>query len=388
MIVNLILKVYSRVSTEVARADVCYSSLMSELKEKIGQMIMVGLTGEELSQEEERVLRDYPFGGFILFSHNLKEPKQILFLCRSLWQTAKEHPPFIAIDQEGGRVHRLPAPFTRFPPAALLGQRDDPDLAYRFGLATARELSAVGINLNFAPVLDVHSNPNNPVIGDRSLGSDPRQVTTLGWAIIRGLKDGGIIPCGKHFPGHGETAKDSHLELPVVKKDVTSLQTVELPPFVHACRNRIESLMTAHVLYPALDPAHPATLSKAVIGKLLRQQMGYDGVVFGDDLEMQAISKNYALEESLALSVEAGVDMLLFCHETEKAVRALEFLCREAEKKKRIAAQAEASCRRIQKLKGRYLKSFTGVSEDLLTEHIGITSHQKLAEEIIEAGEH
>lgn len=361
---------------------------MATLKEKIGQLIMIGLRGEDLTQGEKSLIRDYPFGGFILFSHNLKEPKQILSLCRSLWQTAKEHPPFIAIDQEGGRVHRLPAPFTHFPPAALLGQRGDPDLAYRFGLATARELAAVGINLNFAPVLDVHSNPENPVIGDRSLGPDPRQVTTLGWAITRGLRDGGIIPCGKHFPGHGDTAKDSHLELPVVAKDQAALKGVELPPFAHACQNRIESLMTAHVLYPALDPAHPATLSKAIIGKLLRQKMGYDGVVFGDDLEMQAISKNYALEEALALSVEARVDMLLFCHETENAVRALEFLCQEVEKKKQIKAQAEASYRRIQKLKQRYLKTFTGAGEDLLTQHIGITSHQKLAEEIIKAGEH
>ena len=179
---------------------------------------MIGLEGEELTPEETRFLRDYPFGGFILFTHNLKEPKQILSLCRSLWKTARETPPFIAIDQEGGRVHHLPAPFTHFPPAAILGQTGSSDLAYRFGLVTAHELSAVGINLNFAPVLDVHSNPNNPVIGDRALSSDPRQVAVLGWAIVEGLRDGGVIPCGKHFPGHGDTAQDSHLELPVMSK--------------------------------------------------------------------------------------------------------------------------------------------------------------------------
>src|SRR3989338_7072126 len=130
---------------------------MATLKEKIGQMIMIGLKGEELTKEEEQLLRNYPFGGFILFAHNLKEPKQILSLCRSLWEIEKEHPPFIAIDQEGGRVHRLPAPFTHFPAAAALGRTGNTGLAYRFGLATARELAAVGLNLNFAPVLDVHS---------------------------------------------------------------------------------------------------------------------------------------------------------------------------------------------------------------------------------------
>ena len=180
---------------------------MATLEKQIGQMIMVGLRGEELTQEEKSLIRDYPFGGFILFSHNLKEPKQILSLCRSLWEISKEAPPLIAIDQEGGRVHRLPEPFTRFPAAALLGRTQNPDLAYRVGLATARELSAVGINLNFAPVLDLHSNPNNPVIGDRALSSDPRQVTKLGGSIIQGLRDGGVIPCGKHFPGHGDTTR-------------------------------------------------------------------------------------------------------------------------------------------------------------------------------------
>ncbi|MEK6601034.1 MAG: beta-N-acetylhexosaminidase [Candidatus Binatota bacterium] len=355
---------------------------MASLRDRIGQMIMVGLIGEELSQEEKSLLRDYPFGGFILFSHNLKEPKQILSLCRSLWGTGNGDPPFIAIDQEGGRVHRLPAPFTHFPPAALLGRTGNPDLAYRFGLAAARELSAVGINLNFAPVLDVHSNPNNPVIGDRSLGPDPKQVTTLGWSVIEGLRDGGVIPCGKHFPGHGDTAQDSHLELPVVEKDVASLQTVELPPFIHACRNQVESLMTAHVLYPALDSTYPATLSHAIIGKLLRQGLGYQGVVFGDDLGMKAISNNFPLEESVSRAVYAGVDVLLFCHETALAAEAFEHLCRRTEQEDQIKARVEESYQRIAKLKGHYLKTFAGVGKEKFENFVGPPSHRRIVEEI------
>lgn len=361
---------------------------MSELKEKIGQMIMVGLKGEELTKEEEQLLRNYPFGGFILFTHNLKEPKQILSLCRSLWEIEKEHPPFIAIDQEGGRVHRLPPPFTHFPAAAALGRTGNTDLAYSVGLATARELAAVGINLNFAPVLDVHSNSDNPVIGDRSLSPDPGEVARLGWSIIQGLRDGGIIPCGKHFPGHGDTTKDSHLELPVVEKDATALRAVELPPFVHACQNQIESLMTAHVLYPALDRDYPATLSQSIIGRLLREEIGYQGVVFGDDLEMNAITANYPLAEAVALAVRAGVDVLMFCHNKESAVRAFDFLYQKSEKDAKLEERIEESYQRIKRLKQRNLKTFTGVSEDLLTGHIGITGHQKLAEEIIKAREH
>ncbi|MBI4489560.1 MAG: beta-N-acetylhexosaminidase [Deltaproteobacteria bacterium] len=355
---------------------------MATLREKIGQMIMIGLKGEELTWEEKRLFKDYPFGGFILFSHNLREPKQILQLCRSLWGKKKELPPFIAIDQEGGRVHRLPPPFTHFPPAAAVGRTGNADLAYRVGQATARELSAVGINLNFAPVLDVHSNPNNPVIGDRSLSSDPRQVTTLGWPMIKGLRAGGIIPCGKHFPGHGDTAKDSHLELPTVEKDVATLMTVELPPFIYACRNDIESLMTAHVLYPSLDPRHPATLSHAVITQLLRQELDYEGVVFGDDLEMKAISKDYTLEETVALSVNAGVDVLMFTRQTELAIQACEFLCQRAEKEPEIKARVEESYQRIKRLKQRYITSFTGASEAELKNLIGLPQHRKIVDQI------
>ena len=349
---------------------------------------MVSLRGEEIAEEEKRLLKDYPFGGFILFSHNLKEPKQIHSLCRTVWETSKQVPPFIAIDQEGGRVHRLPAPFTRFPSAYALGRTRNPDLAYRFGLATAQELAAVGINLNFAPVLDVHSNPDNPVIGDRSLSSNPGQAAALGWAIIEGLRDGGIIPCGKHFPGHGDTITDSHVELPVVEKDLPKLKAVELAPFVHACRNRVESLMTAHVLYPSLDPIYPATLSEAIVGDLLREELGYQGVVFTDDLEMKAISENFALQEAVTLGVNAGVDVLLFCHDKESAVRAFDFLYQQAEKNAQTKARIEESYQRIKRLKQRYLKSFKGMGEDPLTERIGITSHQKLAEEIIKATEH
>jgi beta-N-acetylhexosaminidase len=353
---------------------------MSEMRGKIGQLFMVGVAGEELVPEERSLLRDYPFGGFILFRHNLKEPKQIVSLCRSLWDTAKELRPFIAIDQEGGRVHRLPPPFTHFPPAAVLGRTQNADLAYETGLATARELSAAGINLDFAPVFDVHSNPGNPIIGDRSLSSDPNEVIRLGWEMVRGLREGGVIPCVKHFPGHGDTAEDSHVELPVVSKDVDELEAVELPPFVHACGNRVEALMTAHVLYPALDPNYPATLSPRIIGVLLRAQLRYDGVVFSDDLEMKALSENYSVEEAVQRSLLAGVDVRLFCHNTEKAAAAFDFISAEIERSAELKDQAEQSYRRIRKLKTRKFTTFSGASPEELETLIG--AHRKIVAEI------
>jgi beta-N-acetylhexosaminidase len=354
---------------------------MSELRQKIGQMFVVGLAGDEIGAEERKLFRDYPFGGFIFFNHNLKTPQQILSLCRSLWQTSGDIPPFIAIDQEGGRVHRLPPPFTHFPPAAALGKARNADLAHRAGMAMARELSAVGINLNFAPVLDVRSNPDNPIIGDRSLGSDPTDVARFGWEVVRGLREGGVIPCVKHFPGHGDTAEDSHLKLPVVGKSLDELKSVELPPFVHACRNDIETLMTAHVVYPALDPIYPATLSLSIVGELLRGELGYDGVVFSDDLEMKAISDNYSAEDTLLLAVSAGIDILLFGHETERAVAAFDFLCREVERSAELRERTEPTYRRVQKLKRRKLKAFSGWREEELENSLG-RQHDKIVAEI------
>ena len=357
---------------------------MAPPREKIGQMFMIGLQGESLTRDEQLVIEECGFGGFILFSHNCCGPEQILSLCRSLWESNLKTPPLIGIDQEGGRVHRLANPFTHFPAAALVGRKDDPNLAYRAARATAAELALVGVNLNFAPVLDVNSNPNNPIIGSRSFGTEPNQVITFAWPYVQGLRDGGIIPCGKHFPGHGGTDKDSHLDLPVLDRSPDELTAVELPPFVHACRNQIESLMTAHVLYRSLDPNFPATLSPNIVTGLLRQQLGYARVVFSDDMEMKALSSNYDADEAVALAVRAGVDVMLYCHDLPGAVNALEFLCSEAERNPAVRAQVENSYHRITELKQRYLKRFTGIEEKELAKRLARLDHRRIVNEISE----
>ncbi|MGH7844748.1 MAG: beta-N-acetylhexosaminidase [Candidatus Binatia bacterium] len=356
---------------------------MASLREIVGQMFMVGLSGAELTGAEAGVFADCRLGGVILFAHNLHEPEQIYTLCRALWeQTGGELAPFIAIDQEGGRVHRYPEPFTHFPPAAALGTARSPGLAIRFALATARELAAVGINLDFAPVLDVLSNPGNPVIGDRSLSAEPMAVAQLGWSIVEGLRGGGVIPCGKHFPGHGDTSADSHLELPVVARSEESLRRVELPPFAHACDRGIDALMTAHVLYPAWDRERPATLSQAIITGVLRQELKYDGVVFTDDLEMKAISGNYGLQDAAVLAVEAGADVLLFCHDLAQATQACERVLRRVEEDARFHQRVEESYSRIRNLKRRYLRSFTPKNT---FDQLDLDSHRQIAGEITAA---
>lgn len=351
---------------------------MQTLREKIGQMIMVGCQGESLGRDEQLIFAEYDFGGFILFKKNCCELRQILSLCRRLWHGTPSWPPFIAIDEEGGSVHRLPPPFSHFPAAAIIAARNDPGLAYRAGRATAAELRLVGINLNFAPVLDVNSNQKNPIIGERAFGADPKSASAMGCAWMRGLRDGGIIPCGKHFPGHGDTGKDSHFALPVVAKSLAEIQAVELPPFVDACRHGIEALMTAHVKYTALDPNHPATLSEPIVTGLLRHQLGYNGVVFSDDMEMRAVSDGYDAGEAATLALCAGVDVLLFCHDLQKAVEAFEALDAAVEREPALRALVEASCRRIGALKQRCLKEFTGAPENALEARLRSLNHQRI----------
>jgi beta-N-acetylhexosaminidase len=347
---------------------------------KIAQMFMVGIQGEAPAREERLLFERYGFGGFVLFSHNCRSPQQIVALCRALWENPSELRPFIAIDHEGGRVQRLPEPFTRFPSAAAIGQAGSPRLAYLVGLAAARELALIGVNLNFAPVLDVNTNPANPIIGDRAFGNDPDKVIRTAHAWTQGLRDGGIIPCGKHFPGHGSTDRDSHLDLPVVEKSLEGLKAVELAPFVHACRDRIEALMTAHMLYRALDPAFPATLSERIVTGLLRQELGYGGVVFSDDMEMRAIGANFSEAEAVGLSVSAGVDVVLYCHDLAKAVRAVEWLSGEAERRPALRARVEESFERIARLKAKSLKIFTAAGEKEIAARLASLPHRRLLE--------
>ncbi|HXQ23734.1 MAG TPA: beta-N-acetylhexosaminidase [Candidatus Acidoferrales bacterium] len=289
-------------------------------REAVGQLLFVGIPGRTLDADTRRMLEQLRVGGIVLFRRNAGTPAEIAALTAEL-HALPSH-PLIAIDHEGGRVMRLGEPFTKFPAAAVIGGCHDADLAYRVGTAMGVELASVGIDVNFAPVLDVHSNPANPVIGDRAFGSDPELVSQLGVAMMRGLLDGGIIPCGKHFPGHGVTEKDSHLELPVVRHTRAEIERTELPPFRAAIAADVPMLMTAHVLYPALDAERPATLSRLILTDLLRAELGFGGVVVSDDLEMRAIAGHQPIGDAAIVTLNAGVDVLLVCEHLSEAALA------------------------------------------------------------------
>jgi beta-N-acetylhexosaminidase len=292
------------------------------LLQKIGQLFILGFNGTTPSKGISELISKSHVGGVILFRRNLKTPSQAATLTRSLQSRSKRMPLFIGIDEEGGRVSRLPKGFTRFPEAALFGSLGDAGLAYKASQVTAWELRAVGINLNFAPVLDVLTEPSNPVIQGRAFGDKATLVSRMGLAVMAALQDNRVIACGKHFPGHGDTTVDSHVALPTVTLDKHRLQTVELRPFYHLIGNGLAMIMTAHVVYPSLDRTAPATLSARIIGRLLRKDLGFNGVVVTDDLEMKAISQEPG--EAAVRAIEAGADLIILGHEEAKQRKALD----------------------------------------------------------------
>jgi beta-N-acetylhexosaminidase len=294
-----------------------------------GQLLFAGFQGTELPRELAELLAAGRIGGVILFARNIVDAAQVRALTTALHAAAPpEAPVLLAIDQEGGRVQRLRAPWTEWPPMRVLGERGDPATTAEVATALARELSDLGIGLDFAPVVDVDTNPKNPVIGDRSFSREPAQVARHASAFITAMQAAGVAACAKHFPGHGDTLTDSHLELPRLEHDLDRLWEVELPPFRAAVAAGVASMMTAHVLFPRLDRARPATLAPDVMN-LLRGELGYDGVVFSDDLEMKAVADHFKPEPLVRGSLEAGCDAVLVCSQrdlTREALRLLEHL--------------------------------------------------------------
>ena len=286
---------------------------MRSLRHAVARLFLGGLPGPVLDAETRRLYADVPVAGVTLFRQNAGDPGAMRSLVRTIHALDTGLPPLVAIDHEGGRVHRLAPPFTHFPPAAMVATRGI-DAVRAVATATARELAAIEIDLTFAPVLDVASNPANPIIGDRAYGTTPDAAATGALAAFRATRAVGLISCGKHFPGHGDTATDSHLELPVVARDRRSLDQIEIAPFRRAVAASIPMLMTAHVHYPALDPTLPATLSPHILTRLLRRRLGFRGVIASDDLEMRAIADQWSAGEAAILALAAGCDLLLFCH--------------------------------------------------------------------------
>ena len=286
------------------------------LEEKIGQLLIVGIDGTEIDDFDKANIIDNKVGGFILFSRNIENKSQVMNLLESLRELNKDNklPLFLSVDEEGGLVSRVSKIYTNLPDAVNLGRKNDDELSFKYGENLGIKLNSLGFNLDFAPVLDINSNPNNPVIGKRSYGNTAEVVSQVGMEVIEGIKTQKIIPVVKHFPGHGDTDTDSHLHLPRVDKSLNELESLELIPFKKAIDNGIDMIMVAHILFPQLDADVPATMSPVIIKEILRDKLGYEGVVISDDMTMGAIVNNYSIEEAALKSLISGGDIVLVCH--------------------------------------------------------------------------
>jgi beta-N-acetylhexosaminidase len=324
-------------------------------EQQAGQRLMVGFEGTGLNEDLKDLINRLKIGGIILFAGNLKSPDQIKELCRSIQDYAKicQQPPlFIAVDQEGGQVARLQEPFTIFPGNPHMKTEED---AVHFAEITAAELNQVGINMNMAPVMDVSPEGSGSIMAERTFGDNPAWVSRLGVKIIEHLQLNNIMAVAKHFPGIGRTTLDSHMDMPVLHDDLSIMEDFDLIPFEAGIQNRVSGVMLSHIFYTKLDPQWPASLSPQIANNLLRKQMGFDGLVLTDDLDMGAISKHYDIHTAVHQILAADIDLTLICHKGPTIEIAFEEILKEMTDSSEIKIRGIESVERIMKAKKRYL---------------------------------
>ncbi len=330
---------------------------MGDATKHAARLLCVGFEGTSVTAELKRLL-DGGVGGVILFKRNIESAGQVARLAAEIKEVAGR-PIIIAIDQEGGRVARLREGFTSLPPMRTVGALSDEAMAWQVGRVLGREVRAVNIDLNFAPVMDVDTNPANPVIGDRSFSRDAEVVSRMGCAMLRGMQSAGVAACAKHFPGHGDTAQDSHQALPRLAHDMNRLNDVELKPFAAAVAADVASVMTAHVVFEAMDNAYPATMSRPALDGILRDRMRFDGVAISDDLEMKAIADHYTVDEAIGRGLKAGIDLFLVCHTPDVQWHAIESLANQVEVGQVTAGRFAEAVRRVDVMTMRYARPGT-----------------------------
>ena len=355
------------------------------IEEKVGQLIMVGFEGTQANEAIETHIRERFVGGVVLFSRNIQSPQQTAELTNELQRlteaTARQIPLFIGIDQEGGWVIRLKEGATVLPGNMALGATNSTELAERAGEITAVELAAVGVNLNFAPVMDVNNNLHNPVIGRRSFGESSELVSRLGVAYIQGLQRNGVLATAKHFPGHGDTTVDSHFDLPTVSHDLERIHALELQPFRAAIDADVAAIMTAHIIYPALDADRPATISPTILTDLLRKELRFDGLIITDDMEMKAIDDRYRSGEAAVMAIEAGADIVMVLWTPTKQIEVFDALLSAVKSGRISQTRLDQSVERILKSKGTMFgRRFVDV--EAVGRTVGGEAHQQIAQTI------
>lgn len=347
------------------------------LEEKVGQMIFAGIKGTDITNETKKIISTHQVGGIILFKDNLKNANQSVSLLNAIKQenTNNKVPLFLGVDEEGGRISRLPE-LTKLPTNEELGKRNDIPLSYNIGKLLGKELSAFGFNLDFAPVLDINSNPDNPIIGDRSFGTDAELVSELGLQMMKGIQSEQVISVIKHFPGHGDTAVDSHKELPIIQKSLAELHALELIPFKHAVEQGAEVVMVGHILLPKIDSTYPASISGRIITDVLREQLGYEGIIITDDMTMKAILNNLEIGESAVSAVKAGNDIVLVAHNYANVKKAIDSIIKAIEDGEITEQRIDESVKRILSIKKKYNlsnKQIDGVNIEELNQSINKT---------------
>jgi beta-N-acetylhexosaminidase len=354
---------------------------------RAGQRFMVGFRGQAVSTDLKTLVRELGVGSVVLFAHNVESPEQLADLVREVQSLARDaghdSPLLLAVDQEGGRVARLRPPWTAWPALREVGRAGSEELARRMGEGLALELHACGIRWDLAPVVDVDTNPHNPVINDRSFGDDPDLVARLGAAMAQGLQQKGVAACAKHFPGHGDTDVDSHEDLPAVDHGRSRLDDVELRPFRAAVAAGVAAVMTAHVVCRELNDL-PATLSRVVLRGVLRGEMGFGGVVVSDDMEMKAITRYWSPGAAAVLAAGAGCDLIAISAGTDGQVASIEAVIRALESGELPRKEAEDSERRLRSMKERWLLPYRDPDPRAAREAAGALERTLVAREIAE----
>ena len=347
----------------------------------LGELFIMGVPGFGVEPQVSKFIRECNIGGVLYFSKNFDHPEQIAQFSNELQECRQDLPLWIAVDYEGGRVQRFKKGFTRIPDAKTVGSHHSPSLTLALSELIASELKAVGINLNFAPVLDILTHEQNPVIGDRAFARTAEEVTQMGAAFVAGHLNQGVQPCIKHFPGHGDTETDSHLALPRIDIDKEVLQAREWLPFVRAFKLNCNFVMTAHILNPKLDPNLPATLSKHVVTEILRQELHYRGLVVSDDLDMKAITDHYGAKDAPRMAIEAGCDLLIY--RTDESARVgYQALSEAIHASSEFAARVISSATQIQKMKTQVLLPYTPVTIAEVKNSLETSESRSLVERI------
>ncbi|CAM3431058.1 beta-N-acetylhexosaminidase [Marinicrinis lubricantis] len=342
---------------EPSEPDISKEIERMSLDEKLGQMVLIGKEGTSINDTDIEMMDQYKVGGFIFYQDNIETLTQTVSLMDQLKAHHSDNDPplLLSVDQEGGMVSRMPSELKALPGNGEVGPLNNPELSFEMGRMLAKQLQLAGMNMNFAPVMDVNSNLNNPIIGERSFSSDPMVVSKLGIETMKGMQQEGTISVIKHFPGHGDTSVDSHLELPRLDKTKEQLEQTELVPFQEAVKANADVIMMAHILVPALDQQRPSSLSSKIVRGLLRDELEYDHVVMTDDLTMKGITNHYSIEDAAVLAVQADVDLLLIAHDADLAKQVLRRLKSEVEQGTIPMDEINDSVYRILDLKSKYL---------------------------------